>query len=35
MEIGLNAHRLNQSTKYSTVGTVKNTQDSPSAHGKC
>ncbi|MBE7099787.1 DUF3914 domain-containing protein [Bacillus cereus] len=34
MEFGLHAHRVNQSTIYSTVGTEKNTQDFPSTQGK-
>lgn len=34
MKVGLNAHGINQSTMYSTVGTVKNTQSSPSTQGK-
>lgn len=34
MKVGLNAHGVNQSTMYSTVGTVKNTQSAPSTQGK-
>lgn len=34
MGIGLNAHTVNQFTMYSTVGTVKNTQDTPPTQGK-
>ena len=34
MEFGLNVHRINQSTTYSTGGTVKNTQSPPSTQGK-
>ncbi|CUB16442.1 hypothetical protein BN2127_JRS1_05617 [Bacillus cereus] len=34
MGIGLNAHTVNQFTMYSTVGTVKDTQDTPPTQGK-
>lgn len=34
MEISLNIHRGNQSTMYSNLDTVKNSQDSPSSQGK-
>ncbi|MED3351864.1 DUF3914 domain-containing protein [Bacillus thuringiensis] len=34
MEISLNTHRVNQSTMYSNLDTLKNNQDSPSSQGK-
>lgn len=34
MEIGLDTHRVNPSTMYSAVGTVKNTQDTNSTQRK-
>ncbi|MGR9594752.1 DUF3914 domain-containing protein [Bacillus thuringiensis] len=34
MKISLNTHRVNQSTMYSNLDTLKNSQDSPSSQGK-
>ncbi|MFY0216301.1 DUF3914 domain-containing protein [Bacillus cereus] len=34
MEISTNTHRVNQSTMYSNLDTLKNTKDSPSSQGK-